>query len=393
MQPSAPSCRPRVLHLITRLDPGGSATNTLATAAGLRKRGFEPALWYGRTVDPEHRIVRRLEAAGIAWKMLPHLVRAPHPWHDCAAWLHLRAALVPGLFDLVHTHSSKAGVLGRLAAARCAVPCVHTPHGHVFYGYFNPLLSRVFIQVERRMARRTARIISLTDLETEQSLAAGIGRAEQYVTIPSGVPLRHFRDLPVEGGAAVRAEHRIPDEAFVFVAVGRLTPVKGFDVLLDAFAKLRHDRAHLLIVGEGECRAELEAQTAQSACGKRVHFSGERRDVRPALAAANAFVLASRNEGMGRAFIEAMAAGLPAIGTTVGGVPSVIVPGHSGLLAAPDDAGALAQAMDQLAGDRAACRRMGVQAARDIDPRYDQETMIDQIAALYRDVLHDRVSA
>lgn len=411
---------PKVLHIITRLDWGGSALDTITTVDRLRNHNFQTALAFGQTHDPEGSVRDLLAQRQIACFHLPYLVRNPSPWQDLRALRGLKRLLNNERYDLVHTHTSKAGTLGRLAAYWLGIPAVHTPHGHIFYGYFRSTVTAFYVFVERRMARLTTRIISLTDDETRESLERGIGRPEQYVTIPSGVALPLFQGIPRTLGAHFRNTWNIPPEALVFLSIGRLVPIKGFDILLDAFARAdfsaglsadlsgealaktealgakaeggsacggKGKPVFLVIMGDGEQRKSLEALAARRGITTRVRWTGEIRDIRSALSAADAFVLASRNEGQGSVFIEAMAAGLPVIGTAVGGIPSVIRDHHTGLLVAGEDPGALAGALMEMAFNGELRQAMGRNAANSVFPRYDEDTTIARIAALYREVL------
>lgn len=390
---------PKILHIITRLDCGGSATDTIVTVDRLRNHNFQTALAFGLTRVPDESVHALLAARKIPCFYLPPLVRNPSPGRDISALNGIFKLLKKEQFDLVHTHTSKAGTLGRLAAHWQGIPAVHTPHGHVFYGYFGPALTAVYVCVERLMARWTARIISLTDDETRESLERGLGRPEQYVTIPSGVPLALFKDIPGNLGAVFRNNLQIPPEALVFLSVGRLVPIKGFDILLKAFARAGFSAANgcaagakgknifLVIGGDGEERRSLEALAGQLGITPQLRFAGEIRDIRGALSAADAFVLASRNEGLGRVYIEAMAAGLPVIGTAVGGVPSVIRDRQTGLLVAGEDPEKMARALCAMAADDELRLTMGKNAADSISPKYDEDAMVARIAALYREVL------
>ncbi len=382
---------PYAAHVITRLDKGGSATNTLVSADRLRACGFRTKLIYGSTNDPDGSIARALASADLDAVCMPCLTRAIAPIRDGLALLRLFRLFRKERFDLIHTHTSKAGLLGRIAARLAGIPCVHTPHGHVFYGYFGPALTRLFVWLERRAARFTRRIVSLTDKETAESLERGIGKSEQYVTIPSGVPLDRFRNLPAAEGEAFRARHGIPADATLIVSVGRLTAVKGFDLLLRAVARISGAgpgrELWLAIAGDGEERSALEALARDVGVADRTVFAGHRDDIRDLLSAGDLFALASRNEGMGRAFIEAMAAGLPVAGTRTGGVPIVVRHGETGLLAEKENVAGLADALQRLATDEPLRRAMGRRAAQWVWPTYDESTMIKKLAELYRAVL------
>lgn len=381
--------KPKILHVITRLDPGGSATNTIVSADQLRKHGFDTFLAYGPTHDPDGSVQNLLEKLKINQIYIPHLVRNPSPFNDWLAVKQLRKTISHGHFDLVHTHTSKAGVLGRMAARACSIPSIHTPHGHIFYGYFGPILTCLFIYIERLMAKHTEKIISLTHIETSESLAKGIGTPQQYTTIHSGVPLLSFRNIGASEGTKFRMQYGIPDTAFVFVSIGRLVPIKGFDILINAFAKagFRQQPVYLIIIGDGEERSRLETIASGCSASERINFTGALADIRPALSAANTFVLASTNEGMGRVFIEAMAAGLPAIGTSVGGIPSIISNEKNGILVPGENIDALSAALEKAAANAALMKEMGKNAAVSVFPEYDESTMVQQLADIYRTAL------
>jgi len=383
---------PKVLHIITRLDFGGSAINTITTIDRLRNYNFQTALAFGPTRDPDNSVRELLTSRKIPFFYLPDLIRNPSPWRDLSTLNGISKLLKKERFDLVHTHTSKAGTLGRLAAHWHGIPAVHTPHGHIFYGYFGPAVTAFYVCVERRMARLTTRIISLTDNETRESLERGIGRPEQYATIPSGVPLSVFRDIPRNMGEHFRKTLNVPPEAFVFSSVGRLVHIKGFDILIKAFARadFKGRKVFLLIVGDGKERQALESLAGQLGITERVRWAGEMRDIRGALSAADAFVLASRNEGMGRVFIEAMAAGIPVIGAAVGGVPAVIQDRRTGLLVAGENPAAMARALAEMALNDELRGAMGKNAAGSISPEYDEEASVARIAALYREVLTEK---
>lgn len=380
----------KVLHIITRLDHGGSASNTILSVDLLRKHGFTTALAYGVTQDPDNSIAGTLKEKNITGFIINSLVRAPSPLKDFMALHEITKLLKAGNYDLVHTHTSKAGVLGRLAAGKCRVPAIHTPHGHIFYGYFGRILTALFVFMERMLARKTERIISLTDQETKDCLNKHIGMPGQYITIPSGVELSRFRDIHPDKGKSFRDEFGIPHNAFLFISIGRLVHIKGFDILLDAFSKadFKDKPAFLAIIGDGDERKPLELMMNRLGLTQYVRLTGNLQDIRPALSAGNAFILASRNEGMGRALIEAMAAGLPVIGTAVGGIPVVIDDSQTGTIIPSESPVALAHAMEELVKNPELRARMGTNAANAVHPKYDQDTMIEQLAGLYRDIDH-----
>ena len=389
--PTIVKIEPHIAHVITRLDKGGSATNTLVSADRQREHGFGTTLIYGYTADPDGHLADMLAGRSLDVRYLPCLKRNFSPLDDWRAFFKLVSIFRKERFDLVHTHTSKAGLLGRLAAWVCRIPCIHTPHGHIFYGYFGTLVTHVFVWLERLAAPMTARMVSLTDRETEESLVRKIGHPGQFVTIPSGVPLDVFRNVPEDVGRSFRSRSGMTGQSVVFASVGRLTPIKGFDLLITAFADVVRQLASqdiwLVIVGDGEERMVLEALVETTGLAGRVVFTGELQDVTPVLSAADCFVLASRNEGMGRAFVEAMASGLPAIGPATGGVDRVIQDGVTGILFPKEDTAALAAAMVRMATDESFRQQAGQKAMRAMDPLFSESYMVERLCQLYREVL------
>ncbi|MFQ5657050.1 MAG: glycosyltransferase family 4 protein [Candidatus Methylomirabilales bacterium] len=375
----------RVLHLITRLDRGGSATNTLLTVAGLPSP-FGQSLIYGRTAEfPQ--LALRLQGQ-VEMAEVPDLVRRPSPVKDLVAFLKIYRLLRRGQFDLVHTHTSKAGILGRLAARLAGVPhIVHTPHGQAFNGYAGRVLTTLFVLLERWAATFTDRIIGLTDQEIRDNLERQIGEPRQFVSIPSGIDLKRF-EKSKRKAVDVKASLGLPPSARLIGSVGRLDPVKGHADLVDAFAILapRFPEITLVLIGDGEVLPELRSRVAQSGLTDRVLFLGWREDVPDLLHALELFVFPSLSEGMGRALVEAMAAGLPIVATRVCSVPEVLAEGGAGCLVEPASAPSLADGIEKLLLDRELRSRLAM-AARERAPRYSVETMLHRIEAVYHDVL------
>ena len=269
----------RILHIITRLDVGGSSENTILSVTRMPPEEFACGLVSGWTKEPSPGIARCLAERNIQWTVVPALRREIHPLRDLCALRALRRQIREGRPKIVHTHTSKAGFLGRLAARLEHVPhIVHTPHGHVFGGYFSPAATRVFIGLERLAARWTDRIVTLTDAEAAQHLALGIGRPGQFITIASGVDL---------GNIASAAPVRLAPHGPVIGTVGRLTSIKGHQHLIDAVPEIlsRCPAAHVVLVGDGELRQALTERTRRLGVDSRVIFTGYREDI-PALIAA-----------------------------------------------------------------------------------------------------------
>jgi len=352
-----------VMHVITRLTLGGSSENTVSTIEALSRRGYDSTLVLGP--ESEAATVEDARRRGCRIVEVAPLGREVHPARDVAAVMALTTLFRRARPTIVHTHTSKAGFVGRLAARLARVPVViHQPHGHIFYGYWGRGRVALFVALERLAARWTDTLVALTPREVEEHVDRGIGRAAQWAVVPSGVPTARLR-AAAPTRAAARARLGLPADAFVIAGVGRLVPIKGFDLLVDALPAIaaRVPSARALLIGDGEERAALEARAAALGVGERLSITGAVTDVEGVLAAADVLAAPSRNEGMGRVLVEAMAIGLPVVGTTVGGIPDVIIDGECGRLVAPDDAAALAAALAELGSDAALRAKLGAAAA------------------------------
>ena len=331
----------------------------------------------------------RLEEAGIPCHLIEPLTREVNPIKDLLALHQLIRLFRQEQPALVHTHTSKAGVLGRLAAWVTGVQnVVHTPHGHVFYGHFGGLTSWVFLQIERVLAKRTSKLIALTEAERDEHLARGVGRADNFAVIPSGIDLDRYRSL-----VGVRGQRpacfACPPDAIVVGSVGWLTQIKGHQYLIEAIARLKptFPRLHLVLIGSGGLRDDLKALAARLGIRESVTFTGEQSDVPECLASMDVFVLPSLNEGMGRALVEAMAAGRPVIASRVGGVPALIQDRRNGLLVPAGDAHALSEALSEFLRRPHWAKELGTAASESVGKRFQAAEMVHAIEAVYEEVL------
>lgn len=385
----------KVVHIITRLDQGGSARNTMLTVLGHDRTQFEPLvvtgqadMWNaqgGLTATIENLMI--LEKESIHYHMVPSLVRQISPKADLTALWKLIVLLRQEQPSIVHTHTSKAGVLGRLAARITGVPMiVHTPHGHVFYGHFGSIPSWIFAQIERALAWITDELIALTSVEKTEHLERAIGCADRFAVVPSGIDVDRFKEART-AGKVMPEWFDCPADATVIGSVGWLTDIKGHRFLVEAVAHLKqeHPHLHLVIVGSGDQHEELLRQARKAGISQAVHLVGRREDVERALAGMDCFVLPSLNEGMGRALVEAMAAGLPVIASRVGGVPALIENEKNGLLVPPGDSLALAAALRQILSDPIRARTLGQNAMQSIGTGYGVPAMVRAIESIYRE--------
>ena len=341
------------MHVITRLTVGGSSENTVSMIEQLERFGYAATLVLGP--ESEGPTVEAARRRGCRVVELDGLVREVSPARDVAAVVQLYRLFRRARPQIVHTHTSKAGFVGRLAARLAGVPAViHQPHGHIFYGYWSRRRTAMFVALERVAARWTDTLVALTPREIAENLERGIGRAAQYAVVPSPVPIEALR-ASAPSRAAARAGLGLAPDVYVVAGVGRLVPIKGFDLLVAALPELiaRVPGAQVLLIGDGVERGALEAQAAALGVAARLRMSGAGSDVIGLLPAADVLAAPSRNEGMGRVLVEALALGLPVVGTRVGGIADVILDGECGLVVPPEDPGALAGALVELGLDRA----------------------------------------
>jgi len=394
----------KVIHVITRMDMGGSAQNTLLTALHHDFQHYNVWLIKGSTLESamtktETKLVEdQLETAkkqGIEIIDVPSLVRRISPINDLRALVALFRLMRKIEPHIVHTHTSKAGILGRLTAWLARVPTIiHTPHGHVFYGHFGRSLSRIFLQVEKLLGIITHHQIALTPEEGKDYLNLGVAKSKNISVIHSGVDLNCFKRSTTKSNPK-RNELGIPPDSLVVGYVGWLIPIKGVTYLVDAMAEVlqRHPNSLLVLVGKGDEKGEeevkLSKQVENLGIVDNVRFLGWRPDVNEIMGCFDIFVLPSLNEGMGRVLVEAMANGLPIVASSVGGIPDLVKHGENGLLVPPADEGSLERAISALLSDEARRKHMGETGKRICSP-YSIEAMVEKIDDLYSRLLEER---
>lgn len=382
--------RLKVLHVITRLTLGGSAENTIDSVAALKRAGYDVILATGGEAE-EIEVVESARARGCLIVPIPTLVRSVRPLNDLRALWSLFRLIRRERFEIVHTHTSKAGFVGRVAAwlARVSV-IVHTPHGHVFWGYFGPGYTRLFVWLERLAARLTDRLVMLTEGELEDHRLRKVGQPEQYVVIPSGVNLDRVR-LEAPSREVARLRLGVGSEALLVAGAGRLIAIKGFQTLIRAFPAVAGavPAARLVIAGEGPLRGALLEEARALGVSDRVEIREGVDGVWTVLSAGDLVVVPSLNEGMGRVVVEAMALGRAVVASAVGGIPTVVIDGDTGLLVPPEDPEALARAVAELlksAGRRALMGEAGRRRAEEFSLPVMEKRLLD----LYRDLLAEK---
>ncbi len=387
-----PDGRPiRVLRVIARLNVGGPALHVTYLARGLAERGYETTLVAGDVGRGEESMAFVAERAGVEVVSLPGLSRELSPLRDALAAFRLAYLIRRLRPDVVHTHTAKAGAVGR-AAALLAGPrrpvVVHTFHGHVLRGYFGRAGTLLFRAIETILARGTDRLVAVSPEVRDELVALGVAPAAKFSVIRLGIELEPR--VSFDGNVAeVRRRHGIAPESFVVGWFGRMTAVKRTDDLLTTLAALREREvdALLLLVGDGDDRERLEQRAHELGLARFCLFLGYQEDVAPWYAVCDAVVLTSASEGTPVTIIEALAAGRAVVATRVGGVPDVVDDGESGFLVPAGDTNALADRLETLARDPGRRAEMGETGRRRVLRRYAVERLVDDVDALYRELL------
>ena len=378
----------RVLNIITRLERGGAPQALLETIRRMSP-DIHIDLATGQADEAHLDLTQEVIDSGMPLIVIPTLRRSPHPLRDLQALRHLIRIIRAGNYDIVHTHTSKAGFLGRIAARHCKTTLViHSPHGTILEGYFSSFVTKFYAYLERITAPLTKRIICLTAREIDQYLQAKIGHRDQYVVIYNGINIDTFSTM-TQPRQEIRNSLNLTQEAVVCITVGRLVPVKGQINLINAFPKVmaQHPNTHLLIVGEGELHKELLQQVNHLNLTKNIHFLGWRSDIPNLLGASDIFVLPSLNEGLGLVLLEAMAQHLPTIATHVGGVPEVVEDGKTGLLVPAQSPHALTQAINQLIASPTQRQEMGEAGYQRAVNTFSIETTVEKTENIYRTLM------
>ncbi len=402
----------RIVRVIARLNIGGPAIHTALLTRRLGPPAYDSLLVTGQPERDEGEMTDLVERVGIRRVVVPSMRQPLHLRRDLLAWWRLLGIIRGFRPDIVHTHTAKAGALGRSAAlvenglrrlsgwitgrpvGRCWI--VHTFHGHVLEGYFSRRRSRIFLAIERWLARRTDRLIAVSQAARDRLLALGVGRAEQWRVIPPGLEIASLAELPFPNG----------QWPVTFGMVGRLVPIKNPTLFLHALSRLAQGEegrpVSAVIVGDGPLRRQLEEEAAALGLARRVRFTGWQRDMTRVYQGLDVACLTSWSEGTPVAVIEAMAAGRAVIATDVGGVRDLLCEpaacaegpptsgsfrvGARGILVRPGDPEGLAAALAATAADQGLRRRLGAAARAHAVSRYSEERLIREIAAVYQEL-------
>lgn len=383
----------KVLRIFTRLNIGGPTHQAFLLAKGLRPLGYATTVAYGQSESQEGDLSGRLKDQGVDAVLIPGLKRTLAGGGNVRALQTLRRLIRQTRPHIVHTHMAKAGALGRVAARLEKVPVVvHTYHGHIFHGYFNPFAASFFLTVERALARVTDRLIAISEGQrNELCRRYRLAQEDRFELIPLGFNLEPFRrSRPSE---YLRRRFGIPSQTVLVGTVGRLVPVKRVERFIEMAARLSSqpglEPIRFVVVGDGPQRVSLEIMARRHGLDGRLFWTGWEEDLPSVYADLDVAVLTSRNEGTPVSLIEAQAAGVPVVAADVGGVREVVADGTSGWIVPADDFDGLVGAVSRLVSDADLRRRMG-QAGGVQAQRFTAERLIRRMDNLYHRLLDQK---
>jgi len=376
-----------VAHIVTKLELGGAQQNTLFTVSHLAAARFRPILIAGEPgfLDREARGL-----PGLEFYQIPSLVRPIRPWKDLRALISLTLLLLRLKPAIVHTHSSKAGILGRVAAKLAGVPIIiHAIHGYGFTPGQPPVPRRALVMMERWIGRFTTRFFSVSEANRKLGIGLGLFPEERCSLVRSGIDLDAFRSVVVDRGAKKRRLGLSVERP----TIGMVAPMKPQKAPLDfvrmaaLVSRIRPD-AQFLFAGDGELRGAMEVEVARLGLGQAVHLLGWRRDIAEIMHCLDVFVLTSLWEGLPRVYLEALASAVPVVGTRVDGAAEVIAEGVNGYLVEPGDMQAMADRVLCLLADPDEARRMGARG-QTLPAEFDIRSMVRQQEREYERLLAD----
>lgn len=381
----------KIVHVITRLILGGAQENTLLTVQELHHRfGDDVTLITGPAEGPEGDLFERAARRELKVEVMPELVRAIRPAVDLKAYWRLRAAFRRLKPEVVHTHSSKAGIVGRAAAWHERVPAVvHTIHGMPFGPFETPLKNRLYIALEKFAARRAHALVSVCDAMTSQALAAGVGRPDQFLTVYSGMDADAFL-TPRRPRDEVRRELGLSEKDVAFATVARLFELKGHDDLIAVAPKVlaANPGVKFVWIGDGILRKRLVADLERLGIRQSFILTGlvPPDRIPELLGAVDAVIHPSLREGLARVLPQALLVGRPVISYDIDGAREVVIP-ETGILLPPRDLDGLARAILELAANPSARAAMGQEGRRRFADQFRHETMARELRSLYERLL------
>ncbi|MHC4883141.1 MAG: glycosyltransferase family 4 protein [Planctomycetota bacterium] len=391
----------KIVHIITRLILGGAQENTLITCKLLAERGHDVTLITGPAIGPEGALFEQTKTAGYKTIVIDELRREINPIIDIPAYFKLKKILKELQPDIVHTHSAKAGILGRYAGwalkgkifkTNPNLPLVvHTIHGLAFHQYQNPLLSKFYIAVEKATGQKTDAFISVADTMNEKAKAAGIGVDKPYTTAYSAIEEDAFLNAPPESEIDMfRQKHGLPKNAVVFVKVARLFELKGHEYVIEAARRIaeKHDNCYWLFVGDGLLAEPLKNQIQFAGLEKHFKFTGlvPPEQIPLAIHASDILVHCSLREGLARVLPQAMLCGKPVVSFDIDGAKEVVNE-NTGFLIEPENIDQLTDACEKLLENPELCRQLGQNGKSAVTEMFAPQTMVNTIESAYQNAL------
>jgi glycosyltransferase involved in cell wall biosynthesis len=377
----------RVLHIITRIVVGGAQFNTMYSCELIDENKYDVTMLAGSQTGPEGSIESDILSRRINYVEFDELVREINPIKDFKALIRLYKYIKKNKFDIVHTHSSKAGILGRLAAFLAGTPTIiHTSHGWGFHDRMGILLRNFYITIEKLIAPITDKLIVVSDLNREKGLAAGISKESKYITIHSGIDIDMFKNK-ISSREKMRAEFNIKPDEILVGNVSRLSPQKSPETFIEVAKKVTSafSNVKFMFVGGGPFRAKCEALIEKYGLQEKVFLIGLRKDVPEVMSMFDIFTLTSLWEGLPRVLPEAMAMGIPIVATNVDGAPQAIEEGVSGYLVPLGDIDMFEERILEFIKDAPKRERFSEAASKTVASRFCVKQMVRDIEKVYEE--------
>ena len=376
----------KICHVITRMIVGGAQENTFLSVVGQREAGHDVILATGPSEGREGDLLDAWRETAIPVVKIPTLCREVSPWRDLVSFWRLFCYFRREKFDVVHTHSAKAGIIGRFAAFCAKIPVVvHTNHGQPWSPRDSVRRKKFYVALEKAAAKVSHRIYAVAQAMVDECVALGIAPREKFRVVYSGMAIKKF--LNARRDAALRATLGIPEKARVIVTLARLSPLKGYEFIPDAFIETakKFPDLHLLILGDGAMREEVAAKIAAASLTTRVHFAGliAPQEVPEYLAQGDLLWHLSLREGLPRSAVQALGVGIPVVGFALDGTPEVVLNGETGFCVAPEAVTEVVAATVKLFEDPALMREMGQNGQKLVAARFDWRQMAQILADDY----------
>ena len=385
----------KIAHVITRMIIGGAQENTLSTVVGLKNHGHKVCLISGYSKGPEGSMEQDIKKNDVDFIIVKELVRSISLWHDAIAFFKLGIIFRKNRYDIIHTHSAKAGFLGRIAARIFSKKSkvVHTLHGSSFHRY-QPALIRYFYLLSEKIAGFcTDYFISVSSVILDRYIRAGIGKNKKSSVVRSGFQLKDYRKCQTLR-KKIRELFNIGEDEISIGMIGRLFPLKGQEYLLRVFAKISDDYpdTHLILVGDGILREDFEKFVESKNLKNRVHFTGlvKPEDIPAYASAIDIGVHTSLREGLPRAVVQILAAGNPVIAFDIDGATEVIKDGINGFLVPAEDELSLEKKLIYLIKNPDKRKKMGLAGQQIVMEEFSVEKMVAKIEEIYSNITGDK---